>query len=55
LLISAIGLVTFAVLAVAAARFIKTPTPKGQKLIDTLAGVWVLVCYAAAGYAPLLP
>jgi 4-hydroxybenzoate polyprenyltransferase len=54
MLIAAIGLVAFTVLAIAAAHFIKAPTQKGQKLIDALAGIWVLVCYAAAGYAPLL-
>jgi len=54
LLIAAIGVAAFAVLAVVVIRFVTAPTPKGQKQIDALAGLWVLVCYAAAGYAPLI-
>jgi 4-hydroxybenzoate polyprenyltransferase len=54
ILIAAIGVAAFVVVAFATLRFIARPTPQGQKRIDTLAGVWVLVCYAAAGYAPLI-
>lgn len=52
--ISAVGSAAFVVVCIAALRFRDQPTPQGQKLIDTLAGLWVLVCYAAAGFAPLL-
>ncbi|WP_119304450.1 UbiA family prenyltransferase [Dongia deserti] len=52
--VAAIGTVAFLVVAVTALRFRANPTPEGQKRIDVLAGLWVLVCYAAAGFAPLL-
>jgi hypothetical protein len=32
----------------------RKPTPAGQKRIDTLTGVWVLICYGTAGFAPHL-
>lgn len=41
-----------AVIVACARQFIKRPTPKGQKIIDTLSGVWVLVCYCLAGFGP---
>jgi len=50
---AAIGAVALAVSWAAALRFLHSPDAKGQKLIDALAGVWVLVCYATAGFAPL--
>ena len=50
----AIGAVALAGLWAAALRFRHCPTPQGQKLIDVLAGLWVLICYATAGFAPLL-
>lgn len=53
-LVSAVGGAAFAVVCLAAVQFRVKPTPQGQKRIDTLAGLWVLVCYAAAGFAPLL-
>ncbi|MEO1160034.1 MAG: UbiA family prenyltransferase [Pseudomonadota bacterium] len=31
-----------------------SPTDKRQKLLDTVAGLWVFVCYTAAGFAPLV-
>jgi 4-hydroxybenzoate polyprenyltransferase len=51
-LVSVIGILAFAVVAVTGWRFIKHPSADGQKRIDTLAGLWVLVCYGAAGFAP---
>lgn len=53
-IIAAVGAAAFAVVVTAALRFRANPTPKGQKQIDTLAGLWVLVCCATAGFAPLL-
>lgn len=35
-------------------KFSASPNPQLQKRIDTLSGVWVLMCYALAGFAPLL-
>ena len=37
----------------AATRYITDPTPKAEKQIDTLAGLWVFICYATAGFLPL--
>jgi len=53
-LVSAIGVVAFAAVAVTGWRFIRHPTAAGQKRIDMLAGLWVLVCYGAAGFAPFV-
>lgn len=47
----------FAMLLVAlwaGASMHRTPDDKGQKLLDTVSGLWVFVCYTAAGFAPLL-
>lgn len=51
-LVSAIGILAFAVVAVTGWHFIQQPSTAGQKRIDMLAGLWVLVCYGAAGFAP---
>jgi 4-hydroxybenzoate polyprenyltransferase len=53
-LVAAVGILAFAVVAFFGWRFIKRPSATGQKSIDTLAGLWVLVCYGTAGFAPLL-
>ncbi len=31
-----------------------TPTPQAEKRLDTVSGLWVFLCYASAGFAPLL-
>ena len=52
-----VALPGFAMLLVtitAAAAFARNPTVGKQKMIDTLAGLWVFVCYCLAGYAPFL-
>ena len=38
----------------AARAFARAPTGAGQQWIDRLAGLWVLACYAIAGFAPYL-
>ncbi len=38
----------------AAATYAATPTAATQKRLDTTAGLWVFVCYALAGFAPML-
>ena len=53
-LVAAIGLAALAAVAIAASAFLRNPTPAGQKRIDALAGLWVLVCYGTAGFAPHL-
>ena len=42
------------VVGAAAADFARSPTPGKQKRVDLLAGLWVFVCYALAGFAPYL-
>lgn len=48
------GLVLLLVIIFVALRFARAPDQGGQKLIDTLAGVWVLICYCLAGYGPVI-
>jgi 4-hydroxybenzoate polyprenyltransferase len=50
----AIGALALVVVWVVALRFARRPDAAGQKRIDGIAGVWVLVCYATAGFAPLI-
>ncbi|MEP3276209.1 MAG: UbiA family prenyltransferase [Stappiaceae bacterium] len=42
------------VILVGAARFARESTPARQSQIDTLAGLWVLICYCLAGFAPFI-
>jgi len=35
-------------------KFSLTPNPALQKRIDAVSGIWVLICYALAGFAPFL-
>ncbi|MFV0382952.1 UbiA family prenyltransferase [Paracoccus sp. (in: a-proteobacteria)] len=44
----------FATCAISARRYAATPVPAMQKRIDGLAGGWVFLCYATAGFAPFL-
>ena len=53
-IVSGIGVAAFIVVAILASGFMRKPTHQGQKLIDALAGVWVLICYGTAGFAPHL-
>ncbi len=39
---------------VAAHSYMRAPTPKAQEKMDTIAGLWVFFCYAAAGFLPFL-
>lgn len=50
---TAIGALALGALWVIALRFARRPDGARQKLIDGMAGIWVLVCYATAGFAPL--
>ncbi|HUH85406.1 MAG TPA: UbiA family prenyltransferase [Stellaceae bacterium] len=49
-----LGGILLAVVWIVALRFVRRPEPGRQKLIDAVAGLWVLVCYASAGFAPFL-
>ncbi|MEP5758225.1 MAG: UbiA family prenyltransferase [Litoreibacter sp.] len=48
--ISALG---FAICGYTARNYAAHPSPKAEKQIDTLAGLWVFGCYATAGFLPL--
>lgn len=50
----AVALLGFALCAGAARRYAAAPTPAAQKRVDTLAGLWVFLCYGTAGFAPFL-
>lgn len=54
LVIAVPGLLALLIVAAAAFGFARSPTLAGQKRIDLLAGLWVFVCYALAGFAPYL-
>ncbi|MET3924244.1 UbiA family prenyltransferase [Devosia sp. 2618] len=53
--IGGLSLVLLVVIAANVLKFVREPTPDGQKAIDNLAGIWVLACYILAGFVPLLP
>ncbi len=47
------ALAGFAACAWCVKRFQTAPTPSAQSRLDAAAGVWVLLCYGAAGFIPL--
>lgn len=49
-----IGAVALAPCGLAAYRYTRAPTVQAQARMDTVAGVWVFFCYAAAGFLPFL-
>lgn len=49
-----IGLGATLAAVVAGMSFIAKPLPERAKRLDLMAGLWVLICYAAAGFAPFL-
>jgi hypothetical protein len=51
--LAVVAAAALAALSVVALRFIAAPDAAGQKRIDAMAGVWVLVCYGASGLIPL--
>lgn len=48
------GLLVLLPFAWAGASFARNPVPKHQKRLEMLSGVWVLTCYLAAAFAPVL-
>ncbi len=48
-----ITLTGFIICTYAARRYAANPTPKAEKQMDTIAGLWVFGCYATAGFLPL--
>ena len=53
-LVGTIGLIGLTACLACGWRFWREPDVSGQKRIDTMSGLWVLTCYGAAGFAPLL-
>jgi hypothetical protein len=52
--VAIVGAVALAATLACAARYAGKPDGGTQKMVDAMAGLWVLVCYGAAGFAPLL-
>jgi hypothetical protein len=53
-LVALIGVAAFGASMLAAIAFLLRPDTARQKLVDGVAGLWVLLCYLAAGYSPLV-
>ncbi len=53
-LIAPLGIVGAAVCFRAGRKYLRNPSPVNEKKVDTVAGLWVFLCYASAGFAPLL-
>lgn len=53
-IVGGVSAVVLTVIAAAVRRFVARPTQAGQRRIDTLAGIWVLICYVLVGFAPFL-
>ena len=49
-----IAVLGLAACAGAARRYVAAPVPATQQRVDSLAGLWVFLCYATAGFAPFL-
>ncbi|WP_425083683.1 UbiA family prenyltransferase [Ruegeria profundi] len=49
-----IGALALVPCGIAALRYTQTPTAKAQNRMDTVSGLWVFFCYAAAGFLPFL-
>lgn len=49
-----IGAVAFVIAVSFAIAYLMSPTVSAQKRMDDISGLWVLICYALAGFAPLL-
>jgi 4-hydroxybenzoate polyprenyltransferase len=53
-LVGIVGLVALAACLFGAWAFLRAPNAKAQKQLDTLSGLWVLICYGVAGFGQLL-
>lgn len=49
-----LGGMSAALCLASAARYAQTPTPKAEKRMDTLSGLWIFACYGIAGFTPVL-
>jgi 4-hydroxybenzoate polyprenyltransferase len=54
LVVTILGAVGVVLCGVRLWSYVKNPTSKAQDDIDTAAGLWVFVCYAAAGFLPVI-
>lgn len=54
LIVGTVGLILLIYVAWLAKSFAHSPTPRAQKTIDTVAGLWVFTCYCLAGFAPFI-
>ncbi|SNS90884.1 UbiA family prenyltransferase [Tropicimonas sediminicola] len=52
--ISAVGGIGLLLVALCAWRFRADPSPAWQGRVDKMSGLWLLVCYLAAGFLPLV-
>lgn len=52
--LAAIGLIGATACCWAGLHYVKNPSAANEKRIDSFAGLWVFVCYASAGFIPLL-
>jgi 4-hydroxybenzoate polyprenyltransferase len=53
-LVGSVGLVALAACLFGAWTFLRAPGARAQKQLDTLSGLWVLICYGVAGFGHLL-
>ncbi len=53
-LVALVGFAGLAACLVFAGLYLRVPSERAQGRIDAMAGVWVLACYGAAGFAPLV-
>lgn len=54
LIMAMLGAVGLVCCLLAGLQYLRTQTPKSAKMVDTIAGLWVFLCYASAGFVPLL-
>ncbi len=52
--LTAIGMVGLVACLLVAKAYVRRPDAAAQSRIDTVAGLWVFLCYATAGFVPLL-
>ena len=52
--IAVIATIAFAICLWTARNFLQAPTPRNEKSLDTIAGLWVFVCYGTAGFVPVI-
>lgn len=49
-----LGGISAVVCLISTARYVQDPTPKAEKRMDTLSGLWIFACYGIAGFTPVL-